>query len=436
LKVLLVRPKNHTSMNVLSFVNVEPLELEYLSAICMEEAWNFQIYDGSIESKKFKNKYKQFDFDAVVMSGYVNSIDTMKEYARYIKEKNYNVKVIVGGVVAEVIPEFLYSENIDFVIHSGGFEPFRKLLKRNFGFNFYQNMKGICFRQGENWFKNDLEEFDIKKLPIPSREHFYANSKKFRYLNYKSTALIKTSYSCPYKCNFCYCKKLNGGKYVFMDMEQIIREISAVECENIWIVDDVFLLDRARVLEFADRIKREGIKKNFIVYSRADFIVNNKDVLVVLKKTGIQMIIVGLEAVNNRNLESYNKCIDEDINRSCVKYLNENEIECMGLFIAGIDYTKKDFINLRLWIKETELESYTISIFTPLPGTENYDKYKDKILFKNYSEYDFLHLFSDPLYLSRKRFYFELYKVYIPYAYTIVKKLCKIFTSKLGCFKC
>jgi len=422
MNILLVRPKNPSSLGVLKFVNVEPLELEYLASICLEEGGEYEIYDGSIEKRKFRNKFSEFSFDAVVFSGYINSINTIKEYAKYIKGKNKNTVVIVGGVVAEVVPELLYSLDIDIIVHSGGFEPFRKLLQCGFDYNSYKGMEGICYREGGSFIKNDRNIFDIKSLTLPDRSHFYANSNKFRYLNYRPVAIMKTSYSCPYKCNFCYCRKLNGGNFVFMDMENILSEIKGIHCGTIWIVDDIFLLDRERVLSFVEGIEREGILKNFIVYSRADFIVNNEDLLPLLKKIGIVMAIVGLEAINDENLKGYNKMTDKDMNKKCVELLQGSGIECTGLFIAGIDYKKEDFKNLRRWIKESSLSTYTVSIFTPLLGTEAYEKYKAQMTTGNYSRYDFLHLIINPIYMGRKTFYYEFFKLHIPYIQSFLKE--------------
>ncbi len=415
MKLLLVRPKNRLSLGVLSFVNVEPLELEYLAAVCNEETADYEIYDGSIDRQNFQRKYARFDYDAVVISGYINSIDTIKSDAAYIKQKSAGAKVIVGGVVAEVVPELLYSSDIDIIIHSGGFEPFRKLLQGGMSLDSCSGLRGICYREGERWIRNEREVFDIKALPTPDRTHFYTSSHRFRYLHFKPVAILKTSYSCPYGCNFCYCRKLNGGSYVFMELDQIITEIKSIQCENIWIVDDIFLFDRQRVAAFIERIKAENIKKQFIVYSRADFIVDHADLLAGLKEIGLEMVIVGLEAADNESLESYNKHTNGDMNRDCIQLLQQNGIECTGLFITGIDYRKQDFRRLRKWIWDSGLRIYTLSVFTPLPGTESYEVYKDRLISGEYSRYDFLHLQVEPSHLGRKTYYLEFAKVYIPY---------------------
>lgn len=261
LKILLVRPKNISSIGVLNFVKVEPLELEYLASVCTIENAEYEIYDGTIDKKSFKKKFKKIDFDAVALSCYINSVDIVKDYAAYVKKKNKETKVIAGGVVAEVVPELLYSPHIDIIVHSGGFEPFRRLLKSDFKEGSWKNIRGIAYRDGEWWIKNQEEIFDISYLPLPDRSHFYNNKDRFRYLNYKPLAVMKTSWSCPYECSFCYCKKLNRGNYIFRDVDSIIEEIKTIDCPNIWIVDDIFLLDRQKYCTSQKESKMKASKK-------------------------------------------------------------------------------------------------------------------------------------------------------------------------------
>lgn len=134
------------------------------------------------------------------------------------------------------------------------------------------------------------------------------------------------------------------------------------------------------------------------------------------------MVIVGLEAADDENLRDYNKLTDKNMNKDCIMYLHENNIECTGLFIAGIDYTKKEFKNLRRWISTSSLKTYTVSIFTPLPGTEVYDRYKNKITTKSFRKYDFLHLIINPLHMGRIAFYYEFLVLHLPYIRTFFKE--------------
>jgi radical SAM superfamily enzyme YgiQ (UPF0313 family) len=57
-------------------------------------------------------------------------------------------------------------------------------------------------------------------------------------------ALLKTAFGCPYSCNFCFCRKITGGKYIERDLGDVLNEIENISEKHIYIVDDDFLFSR------------------------------------------------------------------------------------------------------------------------------------------------------------------------------------------------
>jgi radical SAM superfamily enzyme YgiQ (UPF0313 family) len=85
-----------------------------------------------------------------------------------------------------------------------------------------------------------------------------------------------------------------------------VEELESIETREVYIVDDTFLLDRSRLLEIADAIRRRGIKKEFLVYGRSDFIANNEDVIKEWSEIGLKAVILGLEFTSDHELDSVN----------------------------------------------------------------------------------------------------------------------------------
>ena len=79
----------------------------------------------------------------------------------------------------------------------------------------------------------------------------------------------------------------------------------------------------------------------------------------------------------------------------------------------GEDYEAKDFRNLYNWIKEHNLKHVAISIYTPEMKTDNYIRYKDRLITDNPSHWDYLHVVAKPEKLSVRRYYFNYYKLLI-----------------------
>ena len=66
----------------------------------------------------------------VGITGYIAHVNIIKEYALEVKEFNKNIKVIVGGVHAEVNPEDFECKSIDYIIRANGIKTFINILER------------------------------------------------------------------------------------------------------------------------------------------------------------------------------------------------------------------------------------------------------------------------------------------------------------------
>lgn len=420
MKVLLVKPEFKNVFTKLSLIRTEPLELEYMSAICEKNNVTSQICDLTIKNKSLKSVLKKFKPDIVAITANFVHIQVVKKYIKTIKKYNPAILTIVGGPHAEVMPEDFEFDGIDIISYSGGFKPFEEILKLD-GKKEYKAIKGIHYFDGEKWNKNEREHFDISTLPFPNRTHFYENKKNYKYVTMEPCAIVKASYSCPHNCNYCFSTLLNGGKYICREPQNVVEEIKNIDCENIWIVDDTFYVDIKKLDEFIELIKKENINKKFSLYYRADFIANHPEYIKKLSEIGVSLCAVGLEVIDDEVLEKYNKNSSVNIILKALEVLKENNITCIGLFMVDIDADKSYFDKLYQFIKKHELYLSTISILTPMPGTMQFEKYKDRIMTDDYRKWDFVHLTIEPTQMNRMTFYKRFYKLYVKLAMLIMK---------------
>ncbi|ATW25041.1 B12-binding domain-containing radical SAM protein [Candidatus Formimonas warabiya] len=412
MRILLVRPGYESIFSHMDIVTVEPLELEILSTVAAQAGHQCRIWDGVVQEEPYVPVLQKFRPDLVAITGYITQKNSICRYAETAKKVIPGVKVIIGGVHAELNYRDFYGPAVDFIVHSGGIKPFQKLIGREDLSP--QGIGGICFRQDdETWVFHEKIQMDPDEIPIPDRSFFYAHQDHFHYAGLGPCATVKTAYSCPGRCNFCYCCLLNGGKYVCRDLEKTVEEIAAIDCDYIWILDDIFYLDPGRIRGFARLIKERGIQKNFIVYYRADFIAENEELIVLLKNIGLKMVLVGLEAFDDDRLGEYHKQTSCAVNEKCLDILKKHGIGCTGLFILDIDATKKDFDILARYVKKHRLALATAAILTPLPGTAQYEKFKDRLITDDPRQWDFLHLVAAPGNMRKGRFYFEFYRFYV-----------------------
>lgn len=420
MKVLLIKPEFRNVFTKLSLIVTEPLELEYMTAICKKHSIESTICDFTARHINLKRRLRHFQPDIVAMTANFVHISSIKKYVKIIKNYNPDILTIVGGPHAEVVPEDFQFKGIDIISYSGGFKPFETIITNKNAD--YRNIKGICYYDLGTWHKNEREQFDINDLPFPDREHLYKNLKKYKYVTMKPCAIVKTSYSCPHHCNYCFSTLLNGGQYLCREPENVVEEIKTIDCDNIWIVDDTFYVDLKKLDRFIGLLKTENVKKNYSLYFRADFISGHPEYMKKLSEIGVSMCAVGLEVINDEVLKKYEKGSSVDIILKAIQVLKECHITCIGLFMIDIDAEKNYFNQLYEFIKKYELYLSTISVLTPMPGTRQYEKYKDRIITDDYRKWDFVHLIIEPSKMSKSAFYFEFYKLYVKQAMLILRK--------------
>ena len=416
LTVLLIHPEiSRTKYNFVGIIENECLELEYIWTMLKEKGHNVFLYDGQIEKVSVAQKIKEYNPDIVYVCGRTRQENFMLEYCNIAKQYNSKIITIIGGLHAQLSYERMYKDYVDYILTTFDIYKILDIIDYSF-YNKIVDLKtidGICYKENNNWIKNNAKPFDINKLPVPDRTYFYEHPNNYRYLELEHATWVRTAYCCPYDCEFCHRNRMNLGKYVCKDIKSVVDEIESIKSNNIYIVDDDFLFNNERLNEFIELIKARNINKKYICYGRSDFIAKNPEMMKKLKEIGLYYVLVGLEAIDDNKLNSYNKKSNINNNIKSIEICNDLGINIMGMFIVDIDYTAKDFKNLYKWIKSHNLKHVAVSIFTPEMGIETYDKYKNRLITQNPSHWDYLHLVAKPTKMSVRRYYYCYYKLMI-----------------------
>ncbi len=402
-KALLIHPEiSRTKYNFAGVIDNEPLELEYISAMLKNSGITCEIWDGQVEKISVVKKLREFRPDLLYVCGRTRQENFMKEYCRAAKSICGSI-TIIGGIHAQHCFKRFYVPEVDYIFTT--FDIF-KILDIINGVP-SDNISGLCFKRDGVWTSNDAEPFDISRLPVPDRTYFYSHSDRYRYLELLPCAHVRTAYSCPFRCSFCYRNRLNCGKYTVRPIRDVVMEIRDIKCDNIYIIDDDFLVDKRRVGEFIRLVRKFGIKKKYVCYGRADFIAKNENLMKELKKIGFYYILTGLEAFDEKYLRSYRKKTTLNCNEAAVKILNGTGINIMGMFIADLDFSPSDFTKMYSWIRRNKLKHTAVSILTPELDSPMFKEYSNRIISRDPAEWDYLHVVAKPKKMSVKEYYFH-----------------------------
>ena len=412
IKVLLVRPKFSSIM-----ANLEPLGLEYIAGLCRDLNIECEIFDEFQYSHQFRfnrlaRKISKGGYNFVGFHVNANTTDYVIETAAKLKKKFSNLYLMIGGPEAELNYEDFFTESIDFIYHDNGLTSLKNAFLGNFTPEVLKKQNGICFKVKNKWISKEKGEPVNDFITTPDRTAFRKGFKKnFIFLKGKF-AIAKASFSCPFACTFCYCAKMNSGVYTERAIKDVVDEIEKIDHNKIWFVDDTFFIDKERVELFCNEVIKRKIDKQFMAYSRADFLAQNSDILPLVYKAGFRDVLVGLEAVNDEFLEDYNKQTSKDVNIKAVKNLRDNNIVCNGLFVVSHRSTKQDFKDIMRFIKDNKLLWVVFGIFTPYKGTDAYEEYKECLVKFKAKRLDGIHITVKPEQMFSFMFMVRVYLLY------------------------
>ena len=138
-----------------------------------------------------------------------------------------------------------------------------------------------------------------------------------------------------------------------------------------------------------DRIKEEGIEKFFIMDVRFDTAVNNPRLIEKLARGGLKVVICGFESYREEELARYKKEASAKLIEKAISIFHSNGIMLRGNYLIPSDYTEDDFTALADYAASHRVVYAGYTILTPMPGTEYYNKVRERVIDFDLSKYNF-----------------------------------------------
>jgi len=414
MKILLVRPPvpRHT-IGLKNVMICEPLELEYVAAGL--QGHDVQIFDGILE-RGLKRRLRKFKPDVIGTSCYITGVNEVKKVCREAKLWNPECRTVVGGVHASRCPEDFVDPAIDCIVLGDGTTLIPEIIKAFETGAPLDEIPGLELPVNEDEIVMTAERTYMPapdELPLPRRNLIDHLKHRYYYLFHQPVALMKTTWGCWYKCNFCFTWRITDAVTYSRSPKSIADELEQIEAEDVYIVDDIFLINRTRLQELAAILRERGIRKKYLVYGRADFIAQNEDMIAEWAELGLSAVLIGLEASTDTELDSMDKECTVDYNCQAIEVLRRHGVDTYGSLIPNPDYTEKEWQRLSDFIEDNGLYYLNVSPLTPLPGTAIWEQYKDQITISRSAHglWDLSHVVL-PTRMPLKKYYRALLYVY------------------------
>jgi radical SAM superfamily enzyme YgiQ (UPF0313 family) len=295
--------------------------------------------------------------------------------AEMYKQSFPDCTIIMGGVHVTSLPDESLDMGVaDIVVRGEGEETMRQLyFALREGSDSWKKVRGISYRGDDGNIvtnpDNDLIENldDVPMFPYELFEH-----PKY------DMGFLTGARGCPYKCSYCSQRILTGLTYRWHSTERIIENLDVLinkyKMQNITFYDDIFSVNKRRVIDLCKGIVKSGLHKKcaFGVQTRADNV--HEDILPAMKEANFQTIGMGMETGVERIAKEVNKDQTVQHHIDAVKLCKKYGLKVSLFMIFGFPgETKGDRDESYRVASETDVGFVKFNNLIPYPGTVIYD---------------------------------------------------------------
>lgn len=312
-----------------------------------------------------------------------------------VKKYNKNILTVAGGLHATIYTQGFNDESVDIVCPGRAVKNFLKIINAKEKGLDLKKIAGIFINTEDGLVKTGGRSYKFDAVGddfiTPDRSYIKKWLNAYKLVKTKGpTTYLYTSLGCPYECSFCSIWPQFDGKFYQRRIESIIEELKTLDDYAIVRFADANTIVNVQVIDkLFDRIKEEGIDKEYVMDIRFDTIVNNPKLIEKMTKMGLKAVICGFESFREEELKRYNKSSSANLIEKAIKILNSNGIWVRGSYVVPPDYDENDFKAMADYSNQHKVVLAGYSILTPMPGTAFYEEIKDQIIDHDLTKYNF-----------------------------------------------
>ena len=380
-----------------------PLWLSYAAGVLDRAGHEIVIIDAPAKCLSKEDTLKKIiDFDPklVVIDTSTPSINSDLAFTKSVKEALPEVKTCLVGThvsacVSEILPEM--SDYVDFIARHeydytlpdiadaiGG----NKNLSEVLGISYCEN--GILKENDDRPYIENLDDLpfvsSVYKKFLDINDYFYAH------VSYPTVSIF-SSRGCPSKCFYCVYSQVMFGKHyrkrsaksLFDECVYITKEFPNVK--EILIDDDNFAVDQNNVQEFCKLMIEKKLPLKWVVQCRVNL---TYDTMVLMKKAGCRLVVVGYESGSQKVLDGMHKGITLEQSRNFNDAAKKAKMRVHGCFMVGnpgeTKETMMETLNFSMSLHMDTVQFFPLMVY---PGTEAFDwgKRNNYIAANSYDEW-------------------------------------------------
>jgi radical SAM superfamily enzyme YgiQ (UPF0313 family) len=174
---------------------------------------------------------------------------------------------------------------------------------------------------------------------------------------------------------------ISGKTFRKRPVAEIIEDWKNINEEFVWFSDDNLFgfnkQDREWAGNLFSEISRQKLAKNWMCFAGVHSLRDEKTIARAAE-SGCKIIYIGFETLDPLTLQSVNKNPDQiKYYKEVIDLLHKYGISVLAGIMLGFDYDTAETIRRRVdFVMESDIDSYFLTVTTPMPGTRLFDRYR------------------------------------------------------------
>jgi radical SAM superfamily enzyme YgiQ (UPF0313 family) len=222
-----------------------------------------------------------------------------------------------------------------------------------------------------------LDGDELDRLPEPAWDLVPDFPLRFQpnVFNYRATpvASVVTSRGCPFSCTFCD-RSTSGRRGRFHGVDYVVAmcgRLAAMGVRHILFYDDLFTVNRPRVVELCERFLAAGFRFTWSCNSHPNLL--DPPTLRLMRRAGCWQIAYGIESGSQRVLDVVKREVRIPRMLETLRQTRAAGIRVKGLLMMGHPTEGEDSLADTIgFLRTAPLDLAQVTKFTPYPGTPSY----------------------------------------------------------------
>jgi anaerobic magnesium-protoporphyrin IX monomethyl ester cyclase len=385
-----------TAIDPFAYQIIPDLGLMYLAGALREAGHRVEIKDCRKE---------RWDFDqagayvarvrprVVGIKCYSNEANAVKRMTEVVRRSHPEAVIVAGGPHPSMDPAgtLRWMPAVDYAFigeAERSLPPLVDWVKAGRPGPLPEGVTGVAYRDGGQIAVREgrLEE-DLDRLPLPAWDLMppdqYPDEAAGIFVREFPSAPMALSRGCPFRCAYCGCRLIAGGKMRYRSTASVLAEIDLLESrygiKTFTFVDDNFTWDRRRALELFQALAARPRRISFTFPNGIRVDSFDAELLRAMEQAGGFLLALGIESGSDATLARMNKKQTRaDVTAAVALVRRTTSMRVTGFFILG--YPGETLADVRETIDFAAglpIHHAHFCLFIPIPGTPVYQELLD-----------------------------------------------------------